>query len=770
MRMVSIPADSQPVTRPVVLATPMVDLTVVVPAYDEEHRLPRTLDAICCYLHNSPARHASWELIVVDDGSADDTAAVVRAVASAEPRVRLLGSPCPPGEARARHHGKGHAVRTGVLASRGRRVLVADADLATPIEELTLLHDRLDEGFAAAVGSRARPEARIEAPQPPLRRLLGKAGNLAVRATVLPGFRDTQCGFKLFDGDCARAAFGRSRADGWGIDVEILRVFRQAGLPVAEVPVRWSHRTGSKVTACAYAEVALELVRLRVRGARRAALPAERADGPDGAARPARTARAARTARTAGSGETGRGTDRHRRWPACGSRWALAAVLFVLYAAVSVRSHLRLRTTGFDLGIFEQAVRSYAHGRLPVAELKGPGFPLLGDHFSPVLALLAPVYRAFPSPVTLLVAQAALLAVAVVPLTGWARQVAGRGAAAVVGFGYGASWGIAQAVGFDFHEICFAVPLLAWSLTALGRGRLRAAALWALPLLLVKEELGLTVAVIGLLIARRGARRWGLATAATGLAGSVLTILVLIPAFNPDHTFAYWDKLPGTAASGGAISDIPLQLFTGLLGIITPETKVQTLLMLIAPCVIPALSSRLLLVAVPTLLWRFVSDNPAYWGTEFHYSATLMPVVFAAFVEGLAIRRDSQHTVRQGLTVCVVVTALLLPQFPLWQLTQPGTWRTPPRVAAAHRLLARIPDGATVAASNRLVPQLTDRTQVSVFGLDESRPDPRWIIVDTADPQGWPLAPRDEDLLLNTAAEQGYRTVAERSGYRLLKR
>ncbi|NLU75947.1 DUF2079 domain-containing protein [Streptomyces sp. HNM0575] len=761
--MLSFPADPQRAAWPRVAAPQVVDLSVVVPAYDEEHRLPPALDAICRYLRSSPARQASWELIVVDDGSTDGTAAVVRAAASADPRVRLLAARRPPGGEGARHGGKGHALRTGVLAARGRRVLLTDADLATPIGELASLHERLDEGFAAAIGSRAHPGARIGTPQPPLRRLLGKAGNLAIRATLLPGVRDTQCGFKLFDGDCARAAFGRSRSDGWDIDVEILRMFRQAGLPVAEVPVRWSHRKGSKVTAGTYAEVALQLVRLRVRDVPRPTLPAK------SPALPAKSpglpaAGQAVPARPAGPARTGVGSEREGGRT---GRWALAAGLFALYAALSVRSHLRLRTTGYDLGIFEQAVRSYAQGRLPVAELKGPGFALLGDHFSPVIALLAPAYRAWPSPLTLLVAQAALLAVAVVPLTAWARQVAGRDAAAVVGFGYGTSWGIAQAVGFDFHEICFAVPLLAWSLTALGRGRPRAAALWALPLLLVKEDLGLTVAVIGLLIAHRGARRWGLTTAAAGLAGTLLTVLVVIPAFNPQHAFAYWDKLPGSSAGGTGL--LPFRLLTGVLGVITPETKVYTLLLVIAPCVIPALSSRLLLVAVPTLLWRFVSANPAYWGTDFHYSATLMPVVFAAFVEGLAIRRDAPRTVRQGLTVCTVVTALLLPQFPLWQLTQSGTWRTPPRVAVAHRLLARIPDGATVAASNRLVPQLTGRTRVSVFGLYGSRPRPRWIVVDTADPQGWPVSPRRERALLETAAERGYRTVAERSGYVLLR-
>ncbi|WP_394812883.1 glycosyltransferase [Streptomyces boetiae] len=242
-----------------------VDLTVVIPAYNEERRLGRTLDLICRYLRSSPGRHAAWEVIVSDDGSRDGTAAVVEAASREEPRVRRVGGG-------GHNHGKGHALRLGVLASRGRRVLVMDADLATPVEELAALHERLDAGYAAAVASRAHPGARIEVRQPRLRQALGQAGNVLIRAVAVPGLRDTQCGFKLFEGERARAAFSRSRLDGWGIDVEILRGFGRAGWPVAEVPVRWSHQVGSKVRAVDYLRVLGELARLLTRGPR----PADR--------------------------------------------------------------------------------------------------------------------------------------------------------------------------------------------------------------------------------------------------------------------------------------------------------------------------------------------------------------------------------------------------------------------------------------------------------------------------------------------------------------
>ncbi|MFC4515969.1 dolichyl-phosphate beta-glucosyltransferase [Streptomyces ehimensis] len=240
-----------------------IGLSVIVPAYNEEDRLAPTLKAIRAHLQDGPA---VWELIVVDDGSTDGTAAVVEAAADEEPRVRLLRTPA--------NRGKGHAVRTGVLASRGRRVLVTDADLATPIEELTLLERRMDEGAPAAVGSRALPGSRIAVRQHALREVMGRIGGGLIRAAAVPGIRDTQCGFKLFDGDKARTAFAGSRLDGWAFDVEILRFFQQQGWEVAEVPVRWAHQPGSKVRPNAYPRVLADLVRVRWHTYRRTASPA----------------------------------------------------------------------------------------------------------------------------------------------------------------------------------------------------------------------------------------------------------------------------------------------------------------------------------------------------------------------------------------------------------------------------------------------------------------------------------------------------------------
>ncbi|MER5863141.1 DUF2079 domain-containing protein [Kitasatospora sp. NPDC002040] len=445
--------------------------------------------------------------------------------------------------------------------------------------------------------------------------------------------------------------------------------------------------------------------------------------------------------------------------------WTLAAAFAAAYSCVAVNRHRRGLTQSYDLGIFEQAVRAYAHGSAPIVPLKGPGYHLLGDHFHPLLMLLAPAYRAFPTPVTLLVAQAVLLALAVVPLTRWAHRSAGPGAALVVGCGVGASWGIVSAAADDFHEIAFAVPLLAFAATALGQRRPLAAALWSLPLLLVKEDLGLTVAAFGGLIAWQARRDGrgpgpGLALAAAGVAGTLLTVLVLLPAFNPQGGFDYWHQLD----AGGP--DRPLWQPALQLG--WPPVKWLLLSLLTATAGFLGLRSPLALLCLPTLGWRLLADNPHYWGVGYHYSAVLMPLLFAALTDALG--RAAPHRARRALAVSALVAAVTLPLYPLHEVVMPEGWRTPPRLVATRSMLEWIPDGAEVAASNRLAAQLTHRTTVSLVCRDDA-PPPEWVAVDLTDPSvKSPCAITDTARMLVRYEQQGYRRLVDRDGLVLLQR
>jgi dolichyl-phosphate beta-glucosyltransferase len=213
-------------------------LSIVIPAYNEEARVGGTLDAIVAYLDR---RGEDYEIIVADDGSRDTTADVVNRRAAVNRRIRLHSLPV--------NRGKGAAVREGVLASRGDQVLFCDADLATPIEELERLREAMRlAGAPIAIASRGLPESNIAVRQHPTRELMGRTFNLILRAAVMGGLKDTQCGFKLFRGEVAHELFAACTVDGFAFDVEILLLARARGHAVVEVPVTWRHVEQSKVS------------------------------------------------------------------------------------------------------------------------------------------------------------------------------------------------------------------------------------------------------------------------------------------------------------------------------------------------------------------------------------------------------------------------------------------------------------------------------------------------------------------------------------------
>ena len=206
-------------------------LSVVIPAFNEAERLPKTLGRVTAFLRDWGRTH---EVLVVDDGSTDETGHKAR-----EAGVTLLRND--------RNRGKGHAVRRGMLEARGERRLMTDADLSTPIEELPRLVARMDDGFDVVIGSRAVPGANIEVHQPWYRENTGRLFNLFVRGLALPGLHDTQCGFKLWSVRAAREAFSAARLDGFSFDVEALYVARKRGYRIAEIPVTWRNDAASRV-------------------------------------------------------------------------------------------------------------------------------------------------------------------------------------------------------------------------------------------------------------------------------------------------------------------------------------------------------------------------------------------------------------------------------------------------------------------------------------------------------------------------------------------
>lgn len=234
---------------------PRPDLSIVIPAYNEEGRLEPTIRAYAGYCRE---RGRDAELIVVDDGSTDGTTAVVERLAGEFPGLRLIRL--------AQNQGKGYAVRSGIVNARGARILFADADGATPIGELDRLDAALDAGADVAIGSRALQAAGVQVHARIHRRLIGRAFHLLVRFTGVAGIADTQCGFKLFRGAVAHALFSRMRTAGFSFDVEVLMTARLCGYRIAEVPVNWVHQPGSRVNLVTdSARMAGDLLRIRLR-------------------------------------------------------------------------------------------------------------------------------------------------------------------------------------------------------------------------------------------------------------------------------------------------------------------------------------------------------------------------------------------------------------------------------------------------------------------------------------------------------------------------
>ncbi|HEV2967052.1 MAG TPA: dolichyl-phosphate beta-glucosyltransferase [Candidatus Dormibacteraeota bacterium] len=237
-------------------AAAIPELSIVVPCYNEEQRLPRTIEQIERYL---AGKGVSYELILVDDGSSDGTRRIMDAAAERNPAVRL--------EALPQNRGKGRALAEGVAAARGAEILVTDADLSTPIEELDKLIAELGKGAGVAIASRALKGSRVEVSQPIYRVLMGKAFNLLVQAVLLPGIWDTQCGFKLFRADVAHDAFAALTTDGFGYDPEVLYRAKRRGVRIAEVAVVWRNSAPTKVSPIKSSlDMFKHVVRIRFRG------------------------------------------------------------------------------------------------------------------------------------------------------------------------------------------------------------------------------------------------------------------------------------------------------------------------------------------------------------------------------------------------------------------------------------------------------------------------------------------------------------------------
>jgi dolichyl-phosphate beta-glucosyltransferase len=213
------------------------EYSIIVPAFNEAKRIEKTLRIIDAF---RSAQKIDAELIVVDDGSTDGTAALVRELAGQITHLQIVAA--------QKNEGKGNAVKLGVRASRGRRVLFTDADNSTPIAELLTLRKALDENNSdIAIGSRYLKSSRVQIKQTPFRILIGRIGNFLIQSFIINGIQDSQCGFKLFKGDVARDIFANTRVKRWGFDIEVLAIADLRDYKITEVPVSWYDAPNSRL-------------------------------------------------------------------------------------------------------------------------------------------------------------------------------------------------------------------------------------------------------------------------------------------------------------------------------------------------------------------------------------------------------------------------------------------------------------------------------------------------------------------------------------------
>ncbi|RLV51093.1 DUF2079 domain-containing protein [Nocardioides mangrovicus] len=438
-----------------------------------------------------------------------------------------------------------------------------------------------------------------------------------------------------------------------------------------------------------------------------------------------------------------RATDAPARRPAPTPRrragLLIATAAGVLGAVFALLRHAAFHTEGYDLGLNYQLVQSYARFQTPHADVAGAHLNLLGDHFSPVMALLAPLYWIWPDPRALLLAQAALMALSVLPVHAMAARRLGGRAGALVAVGYAVSWPLQNMLAFDVHEVMFAVPLIALALDALDRRRDRVFLLCCAGLLVVKEDMGPLVVMLGVVrlvldvrhatpAGRRAGRRAGLAAIGLGLLGYVVAAMVVIPALSVGGGLTHWsyDSLgPDMPRALLSVVTHPLhavQLFS------TPWVKQGSLDLLLAPTLLLCLRSPMLLAVLPLLAERFFSSQPELWEPIYHYSATAWPIVVLAGVDG-ARRMLSRwprmgDTLGFGLLGSLVVGICIVPViFPMWAMANGGLLRDVRHAQPQREVVARIPAGTCVEAANNLIPHLVTTNRVSELGQLDRAPD-----------------------------------------------
>lgn len=511
-----------------------------------------------------------------------------------------------------------------------------------------------------------------------------------------------------------------------------------------------------------------------------------------------------------------RRVQRWAPWRWAGHQWGVAGLTALFAVLYGVFSGTAYHTYGagiatYDLGIFDQGIRSYAHLQPGITIAKGlhnfgvADFSILGDHFSPIDALLAPVYWIADSPVDLVIAQGVLFALAIPPI--WAftrREVGGGRAGAFAGYAvvvaYGLSWPIASAADFPFHEAAWAPLLMAVTFERLQKNRLRGALIAMGLLLVVKEDMGLVVAGIGLglILARwpglSRQRLVGLGLIAVGLVYTFAAVWVFIPAMGGRAGY-YWEYSALGQNVPQAAKHVLTHPFSSARLFVTPRVKVHTTLALFSPFLFLSVLSPIVLAGIPLLVERMLaSDAPAWWGTGYQYNSFLIVPIALAAVQG-AVRlqrwlgkvaanssmRAALDRIRSSdpaaatwaagnvavglaLVFCLFSIALV-PHFAFGSMFHASFYRRDRLATAEAAAVARVPSRVVVAAVNYAGPHLDSRDTVLLWDGDGKTPAfTPWVIANVTQLQFTWSSVQEQAQRVADLRAHGYVTVFRDDG------
>lgn len=461
----------------------------------------------------------------------------------------------------------------------------------------------------------------------------------------------------------------------------------------------------------------------------------------------------------------------------------LVLLTVVAYSLLSILRHEHFISSGFDLGIFDQVVWQYSRFRAPLCSIRSNLLTenILGDHFSPILAFLVPIYWLTDRVEALLALQALLFAIAAVPIFLFSEKRLGKFPAYLFASSYLIFWGIQKAAEWDFHEVAVAVPTIAFAIYFIDQRRWRAYFICMAVLLLTKEDLALTVIFFGFYLISQKQMKKGLASIAAGALWFFAALKIFIPyfyepkAFLAEHSYRHWSYDQFGSAPLRAMWTMVSRPWLVIRTLLTPGTKLQTYWYMFHPFLFLPFLSPVFILAVPVILARFLSNNPNFWGTNYHYTATLAPVIVMAGVDSLhritqRISNARQQLVMIAAILVLLLNLLLLPKFPLWNLASANYWRLNSSDKIGREAVALIPRTASVGANGRITPHLTHRREVYMLSPLVPIPDAEYLIAsDKIDPFPFPNF-TDVKYYLDYQQTCGYRKVFDEGGWMVLRR